>query len=86
MEELRREVSLARNMGFSGKVAIHPGQIEVIQPGFSPDERMLAKARKILAESQAKDFNIAVVDGTMMGTPFIEAARRMLEEFGNREG
>ncbi|HEX5745880.1 MAG TPA: aldolase/citrate lyase family protein [Archangium sp.] len=86
VEELRREVSLARNMGFSGKVAIHPGQIEVIQPGFSPDERMLAKARKILAESQAKDFNIAVVDGTMMGTPFIEAARRMLEEFGNREG
>jgi citrate lyase subunit beta/citryl-CoA lyase/(S)-citramalyl-CoA lyase len=86
VEELRREVSLARNMGFSGKVAIHPGQIEIIQPGFSPDERMLAKARKILAETQSKDFNIAVVDGTMMGTPFIEAARRMLEEFGNREG
>lgn len=85
LEELRREVTLARNMGFSGKVAIHPGQIEIIQPGFSPDERMLAKARKILAESQAKDFNIAVVDGTMMGTPFIEAARRMLEEFGQRE-
>lgn len=86
LDGLRHEAGLARSMGFSGKAAIHPRQIESINHAFSPDERTLQKARKIIAESQAKDFNVVVVDGTMMGTPFVEAARRMLEEFGPREG
>lgn len=85
LEGLRQESGLARTMGFNGKVVIHPGQIEIINRAFSPDERTLQKARKIITESQAKDFNIAVVDGTMMGAPFVEAARRMLEEFGPGE-
>jgi (S)-citramalyl-CoA lyase len=86
LDGLRHEAGLARRMGFSGKAAIHPCQIESINHAFSPDERTLQKARKIIAESQAKDFNVVVVDGTMMGTPFVEAARRMLEEFEPREG
>lgn len=86
MDGLRREAGLARSMGFSGKAAIHPRHIESINQAFSPDELTLQMARKIIAESQSKDFNVVVVDGTMMGTPFVEAARRMLEEFGSREG
>lgn len=83
---LHEEAALARDMGFSGKVAIHPSQVEAINHAFSPDEHTLRKAARIVAESQARDFNICVVDGKMIGTPFIEAAKRMLEEFGPREG
>ncbi len=86
LDGLRQEALLARTLGFSGKAAIHPSHIESINRAFSPDERTLQNARKLIAESQAKDFNVVVVDGTMMGTPFVEAARQMLEEFGPREG
>jgi citrate lyase beta subunit len=84
-EGLREEAALARSMGFSGKAAIHPRQVEAINQAFSPDERTLQKARKIVAESKANDFNICVVDGAMVGLPFVEAARRLLEEFGPKE-
>jgi citrate lyase subunit beta/citryl-CoA lyase/(S)-citramalyl-CoA lyase len=85
-EGLRKEAALARSMGFSGKAAIHPRQVEAINQAFSPDEHMLRKARKIVAVSKANDFNICVVDGAMVGLPFIEAARRLLEEFDPKEG
>ncbi|MFY1825995.1 HpcH/HpaI aldolase/citrate lyase family protein [Myxococcus fulvus] len=85
VEGLRRECQLARSMGFSGKAAVHPRQVEVINQAFSPDEHTLRKARTIVQESQARDFNICVVEGTMMGAPFVEAAKRTLEEFGPRE-
>lgn len=85
-EGLLQEAALARSMGFSGKAAIHPRQVEAINQAFSPDERMLRKARKIVAVSKANDFNICVVDGAMVGLPFIEAARRLLEEFDPKEG
>ncbi|MCY1023381.1 HpcH/HpaI aldolase/citrate lyase family protein [Pyxidicoccus sp. MSG2] len=86
VEGLRHECQLARSMGFSGKAAVHPRQVEIINQAFSPDENTLRKARKIVTESQARDFNICVVEGTMMGAPFVEAAKRTLEEFGPQEG
>ncbi|RKH15291.1 CoA ester lyase [Corallococcus sp. CA047B] len=86
LEGLRAESARARSLGFSGKAAIHPHQVEIINKAFSPDERTLQKARKIVAESQARDANICVVDGAMVGTPFIEAAKRTLEDFGVTEG
>jgi (S)-citramalyl-CoA lyase len=82
---LLEEAALVRSMGFSGKAAIHPRQVEAINQAFSPDERTLRKAQKIVAESKANDFNICVVDGTMVGLPFVEASRRLLEEFGPKE-
>ncbi|WP_338867785.1 CoA ester lyase [Myxococcus stipitatus] len=85
-EGLRLECRLARSMGFSGKAAVHPRQVELINQAFSPDESTLRKARKIVKESQARDFNICVVEGTMMGAPFVEAAKRTLEEFGSQGG
>ncbi|WP_044890086.1 HpcH/HpaI aldolase/citrate lyase family protein [Myxococcus hansupus] len=85
-EGLRRECQLARSMGFSGKAAVHPRQVAIINQAFSPDENTLRKARKIVTESQARDFNICVVEGTMVGAPFVEAAKRTLEEFGPQEG
>lgn len=84
-EGLREEAALARSMGFSGKAAIHPRQVEAINQAFSPDERTLRKAQKIVAESKANNFNICVVDGIMVGLPFVEASRRLLEEFGPQE-
>ncbi|NMO13937.1 CoA ester lyase [Pyxidicoccus fallax] len=86
VEGLRNECRLARSMGFSGKAAVHPRQVDIINEAFSPDENTLRKARKIVKESQARDFNICVVEGTMMGAPFVEAAKRTLEEFGPQEG
>jgi citrate lyase beta subunit len=83
LEYLRRESRRVRDLGFSGKIAIHPGQIPIINELFSPDTDTLQTARRILAAGQAGGLNIAVVDGAMVGSPFFEASKRLIEEFGS---
>lgn len=82
MAGLALDARRARDLGFSGKAAIHPHQVPVINEAFSPDEAVLDHARRIVAGAQANGDNICVVDGMMVGTPIVEAARRTLREFG----
>ena len=79
---LWEEGERARSLGFSGKIAIHPRQVPVINELFSPDALTLEQARKVLLAGQSNDYGIAVVDGVMMGLPFFEASRKLIEEFG----
>ncbi|HET6706131.1 CoA ester lyase [Amycolatopsis sp.] len=83
---LREESVLARDFGFHGKTAIHPGQVPVINQAFSPDEDTLAHARRVVEAGEATGFGIGKVDGAMVGAPFFEASRRMLAEFGDEPG
>ena len=46
---LRRETEEARRDGFTGKIAIHPAQVAVINEVFTPTAEALAKARAIVA-------------------------------------
>ncbi|WP_194832885.1 CoA ester lyase [Nocardia sp. XZ_19_369] len=80
---LREESARAQALGFSGKIAIHPRQIPVINEVFSPDAGTLEKAKRIVSAGLSTNRRIAVVDGVMMGLPFFEASRRLVEDFGN---
>jgi citrate lyase beta subunit len=79
---LRRTAELARDFGFSGKIAIHPRQVPVINEVFSPDAATMRRAREVVAAGRAKGLNVTVVDGMMVGMPFFDAARRLIDEFG----
>lgn len=83
-EELRAEAELARDLGFSGKAAVHPRQVRIINQVFSPDEATLERARRIVAASAASGGGICVVDGIAAGHPFIAAARQLLADFDGR--
>lgn len=79
---LDEDARLGRAFGFSGKVAVHPNQIPVINQAFSPDSEMIERANKILTAAEKSGDGISVVDGSMIGAPFFEAARRLIEQFG----
>jgi citrate lyase subunit beta/citryl-CoA lyase/(S)-citramalyl-CoA lyase len=78
---VRREATLAQDLGFSGKIALHPRQVAVINQVFSPDAESLAQARRVVAAGQSSGQGITTVDGVMVGRPFFEASRRLLDEF-----
>jgi citrate lyase beta subunit len=82
IEGLRREANAARDFGFSGKIAVHPRQIPVINEVFSPEADLLDRARKIVAAGPENGKGVAMVDGVMVGAPFFEASQRLIEEFG----
>ena len=78
LEGMRGEAELAADLGFSGKGAVHPKQIAVLNDVFSPDERAVAHARRILEAFEAADTGLVVVDGKLIEKPILREMRRLL--------
>ncbi len=69
-------------LGFTGKAAIHPDQIETIHQAFMPDEKEFRKAIRITeaAENAKKEGKgVIAVDGKMVDAPVVARARHLLE-------
>ena len=76
---LTRMAKAARADGFSGMLAIHPGQVPVINAAFTPSEEELAGARAIVAAFAANPgAGVVSLDGHMLDRPHLVLARRML--------
>jgi citrate lyase beta subunit len=82
MTLVHQESVLAQRLGFSGKIALHPRQVPVIRDVFSPDARQLELAGRVAAAAEHSDEGVTTLDDTMIGRPFFEASRRLLDEFG----
>lgn len=78
--ELDDECDEARRDGFSGKLAIHPAQVEIINRAFQPGEEEIERARKIVALFEANP-GAAVLEfeGAMVDLPHLKQARRILD-------
>ena len=79
-EGLRAACAEARRDGFTGKLAIHPDQVEIINGAFTPGEAEIARARRIVAlfEDNPGAGTLAL-DGRMLDLPHLKQARRLLE-------
>ena len=79
-EGLRDETEAARREGFTGKLAIHPAQVSVINAAFLPSAEDLAHAEAIVAAFEAHpDAGVLSVSGKMVDRPHLVQARRVLE-------
>ena len=79
-EGLRREAEAARSEGFTGKLAIHPAQVAIINAAFTPSEAEVKHAEAIVAAFEAQpDAGVLSVDGKMVDRPHLTQARRVLE-------
>jgi citrate lyase subunit beta/citryl-CoA lyase len=77
---LARELDAARRDGFTGKLAIHPDQVEAINAAFSPTEAEIARARRVVAAfAAAPGAGVVSLDGQMVDRPHLVQARRLLE-------
>ena len=80
-EQVHADAEVACRLGFGGKLAIHPRQVEAIRNAFLPDARAVAWAESVL---KATASGAAVqVDGAMVDRPLIERARRILSRARN---
>jgi len=79
LELLRRETEEARRDGFTGKMAIHPAQVPVINEVFTPTPAAVAKARAVIAAFERNPGQGTVgIDGVMYDRPHLERGRRLL--------
>jgi citrate lyase subunit beta/citryl-CoA lyase len=83
---LRREAEEARRDGFSGKLAIHPAQVEVINAVFTPTAEAVAKARAVVAAFAAEPgAGVVGIDGVMYDRPHLARARQLLARAEDRK-
>jgi citrate lyase subunit beta / citryl-CoA lyase len=79
-EGLRAETDAARREGFTGKLAIHPAQVPVINAAFTPSSDEVTHAEAIVAAFEAHpDAGVLSVGGKMVDRPHLVQARRVLE-------
>ena len=79
LEGLRATCDEARRDGFSGKLAIHPDQVTVINSAFTPSEEEINQARRIVNLFAANPGAAALsLDGVMLDIPHLKQARNIL--------
>ena len=77
---LKDEAEAAAREGFTGKLAIHPDQVPIINEAFTPSQDELRHAEEIVAAFEAHpDAGVLSVGGKMVDRPHLVQARRVLE-------
>jgi (S)-citramalyl-CoA lyase len=76
---LEEECRRTKALGFVGKLAIHPSQIEGIHRSYRPTAEQVARARRIVAVYDAAGGNVANLEGQMIDVPIYRSALRVLQ-------
>jgi citrate lyase subunit beta/citryl-CoA lyase len=77
---LQAEAEAAHREGFTGKLAIHPAQVPVINAAFTPSADEVAHARAVVDAFEAQPgAGVLSVDGRMVDRPHLVQAQRILQ-------
>ena len=78
-EGLRRDTEAARRDGFTGRLAIHPAQVPVINEVFTPSAAQIERAKAVVAAFAAQPGAGTVgIDGKMYDRPHLARAQALL--------
>ena len=81
IEGFKREVALIKQMGFDGKSLISPKQIAPVHELYTPTEKEISQAEKIivqLEENKKKGIGVFTIDGKMVDIALLEGAQRTI--------
>lgn len=81
-EGLRAECGEGARLGFTGKISIHPDQIDVINEAFTPSMAHVAEARALVeafGRAQAEGRMAFTFNGQLVDAPHLSRARALLE-------
>jgi len=84
-EGVTRDSEAAKRAGFSGKLAVHPSQVKVINSVFAPTDQELTEARRVVEafrDAEGRGQGVIALEGRMIDRPIAERARRLLKSCG----
>lgn len=82
LEDLERNLILAKNLGFEGMLVLHPKELELAHKYFSPSDEEYSDAKEMLVlyeESQKENKGVAVKNGKFIGPPMVIAAKKIIK-------
>ncbi len=75
---LEIEAIKARNLGFSGKGAIHPKQINILNKVFTPTKEKFNKAKKIIKLFENSSTGLVLFEGKLIEKPVLREMYRLV--------
>ena len=81
-EGLRHNALASKKIGFKGKFAIHPSQLDIINATFSPSPEEIDYARRVVAafeDAERAGKGATSLDGKVIDVPVMKRARALLE-------
>ena len=78
---LQNDCEEASWMGYTGKMTIHPDQLEVVNAAFSPDETEVSTAKRLIeafAEAEKQGLMAIAFEGQMVDVPHLNRAKKLL--------
>ncbi|MBK9081887.1 MAG: CoA ester lyase [Rhizobiales bacterium] len=84
LDGFRAECLAARRDGYTGKMAIHPDQVAIVNEVFTPSGAEVARARAIVvAFAENPSAGVLGVNGEMLDRPHLRRAERLLARLGD---
>lgn len=83
LEDLEREISVARRLGYEGKMIVHPKEIALCHKYFSPTGEQIEWAKEMLRLSEEaikEGRGVAVKDNKFIGPPMVKMAQKIVEK------
>ncbi|MGV0761746.1 CoA ester lyase [Tistrella mobilis] len=77
-DAVAEDAARARDLGFTGKAALHPANVALVNAAFTPDAAEIAWARRVIESFEASAGGVAVLDGKLIEKPVVAAQRRVL--------
>jgi len=82
-ETFIKETQLAKQLGFDGKSCIHPRQVTIVHQIYTPTQKEIEQAKRILNgyhEAMQRKLGVVAIDGKMIDAPMITRANRVLAQ------
>ncbi len=75
---MKKEAIRSKKLGFSGKGAIHPKQIPIINKVFTPNSKEISNAKKIISVFEKSKEGLIVIDNKLIEKPVLREMYRLL--------
>lgn len=83
LEDLEREMNVARDLGYEGKMLVHPKEIQPCHKCFSPSEEQVEWAKEIIflsEEAVREGRGVAYMNNKFIGPPMLKMAQDILKK------
>ena len=81
MKKMKEEATKSKNLGFTGKGAIHPKQIKILNTVFTPTVQEVRKAKKIINLFEESTSGLVLYEGKLIEKPVLREMHRIVNIF-----